>query len=519
MAETKALSSDGSGHKPLSNYTLASYAAPAMPLALAGLPIAVYLPVIYADSAGFGLSLVVVGVLITLSRFADVITDPLIGFLSDRLRTRWGRRKPFVLMGTPIYALGMWLLFIAPDGFEDVTFLSWTFSSGYPWMVFAMSVLYLGSTIKDLPYSAWGAELSRNYNERTLIMSWREGFNVAGALVSAFIPAVILIFGYTKPTDAVFILVTGMCIIMPVLVANALIVVPEYPVVEHRTTRVGLIQGLKVVVKNRPYVFLVIIFAFSSIGSAMTNSLSFFFVKHVLVAGDLYGLYLAPYFVCQLAAIPLWFKLSQKIGKHRATMCAIGWYALWSSFIPLIAISPPEWFTAFEIPRLLAFLPTDTHRWLIEYFDGVETGKFLFFIIVMCLKGSAIGALSALPSAMAADVVDVDTATTGEQRAGAYFSIWSMVRKGAYALGVSIGLSLAVYFGFDSLADPRNTTNTAFALFMVACIYSVIPAVFQFIGMPLLWIYPLTAEKLKEVQEEIERKARNAIDSPEEIHE
>jgi GPH family glycoside/pentoside/hexuronide:cation symporter len=518
MVETNDLSSDGSDHKPLTNYTLASYAAPAMPLALAGLPIAVYLPVIYADSDGFGLSLAVVGVLITLSRFTDVITDPLIGFLSDRLRTRWGRRKPFVLIGTPIYALGMWLLFVAPDEFHDVTFMSWTFSSGYPWMFCMMSLLYLGSTIKDLPYSAWGAELSRNYNERTLVMSWKEGFNVGGALVSAFIPAVILIFGYTRPADAVFILVTGMCILMPVLVANALIAVPEYPVVERTTTRVGLIEGLKVVMKNRPYIFLVIIFAFSSIGSAMTNSLSFFFVKHVLVAGDLYGLYLAPYFVCQLAAIPLWFKLSRKIGKHRATMCAIGWYAIWSCFIPIIAMAPPEWFTIFEIPRLLAFLPADTHGFLVGYFDGIETGKFLFFIVVMCLKGSAIGALSALPSAMAADVVDVDTATTGEQRAGAYFSIWSMVRKAAYALGVTIGLTLAVYFGFDSLADPRSGTNSSFTLFMMACIYSVFPALFQFVGMPLLWLYPLTADKLREVQEEIERKARNIISTPEQVH-
>lgn len=499
-----------SDRKPLSKFVLASYAAPATPLALAGLPIAVYLPVIYADSDGFGLSLAVVAVLITLSRFTDVITDPVIGFISDRLRTRWGRRKPLILLGTPIYAAGMWLLFITPDGFEDVTFLSWTFSGGYPWMFCMMSLLYLGSTIKDLPYSAWGAELSQNYHERTLIMSWRESFAVGGALISAFIPAVILLFGYTKPTDAVYVLVTGMCILMPVLVTNALINVPEIPVVQRTTKRIPLIAGLKVVIKNRPYIFLIIIFAFSSIGSAMTNSLSFFFVKHVLVAGDLYGLYLAPYFVCQLAAIPLWFKLSRKIGKHRATMCAIGWYALWSCFIPLIAIAPAEWFTAFRIPLLLDFLPHETHQSIVEYFDGIETGKFLFFIIIMCLKGSAIGALSALPSAMAADVIDLDTVTTGEQRAGAYFSIWSMVRKAAYALGVTIGLSLAVYFGFDSLADPRSTTNTAFALFMVACIYSVFPALFQFIGMPLLWIYPLTEEKVKEVQAEIERKKNSA---------
>ncbi len=489
--------------KPLTKWMLISYAAPATPLALAGLPIAVYLPAVYAD--GFGLSLFWVGLLITLSRITDVVTDPIIGFLSDKLRTRWGRRKPFVLLGTPIYAAGMYLLFVAPDGFSDVSVFGQTFSAGYPWMFCMMVLLYLGSTIKDLPFSAWGAELADNYNERTLVMSWREGFSVTGALLSAFTPALLLFWGISEPRDVVFYLVLGMCIVMPIVVANALISVPEWPVIEE-SKRVPLVEGLKVVLQNRPYVLLVIIFAFSSMGAAMTNSLSFFFVKHVLVAGELYGLYLAPYFLCQIAAIPLWFKLSRMIGKHRATMIAIGWYAFWASLLPLIAIAPAEWFTAFQIPRLLSFLPADTHLSLVEYFEGIETGKFLFFIIVMCLKGSAIGALSALPSAMCADVIDVDTAQTGLRRAGAYFSIWSMVRKGAYALGVTVGLSLVVWFGFDAQADPHNTTNTEFTLLMVACVYSVIPALFKFVGVPLLWSYPLTEDKVREIQDEIAAK-------------
>ena len=124
----------------------------------------------------------------------------------------------------------------------------------------------------------------------------------------------------------------------------------------------------------------------------------------------------------------------------------------------------------------------------------------------MCLKGSAIGALSALPFAMCADVIDVDTAETGKRRAGAYMAIWSMVRKGAYALGTAIGLGLVVYWGFDSLADPRATTNTEFSLMMLACTYSVIPALFKFVSMPLLWIYPLTEEKLHDVQAEINKR-------------
>lgn len=496
--------------KPLSKFVLASYAAPATPLALVGLPMAVYLPPLYSDSEGFGLALGLVGLIITLSRFTDVLTDPLIGFISDRWRTRWGRRKPFVLVGTPIYIVGIWLLFVPPVEFTDVSLFGWSFNYGYPWLFMAVALTYLGSTIKDLPYSAWGAELSRNYNERTLITSWREGFGVTGSLISAFTPAIILFLGYTRPADAVFFLTIAMAVLMVPLVGNALVTVPEWPLQETRRERLPLMESMKYVTKNGPYVRLIIIFMFSALGSAMTNSLSFYFVKHVLLAGDLYGLYLAPYFVSQIVAIPLWFKLSRRIGKHRATMAAIGWYAFWSCFIPLIAISPQSWFDAFEIPLLLGFLPSDMYQGVVSYFAGIPTGKFIFFIIVMCLKGSAIGALAALPRAMAADVVDLDTAQTGKQQAGAYFSLWSMVQKASYALGITIGTGLAVAFGFNSLADPLNTDNTWFSLFMLACLYSVIPAVFKFVAMPLLWHYPLTEERLQEIQREIQTKTARA---------
>ena len=326
---------------------------------------------------------------------------------------------------------------------------------------------------------------------------------MTGSLVGAFTPAIIFFFGYTKPTDAVFFLSLAIAFIMPVLIANCLISVPEFRQPERSSQRLPLIESFKYVWKNEPYRRLVIVFLFSTIGSAMTNTLSFFFVKHVLLAGDLYGFYLAPYFVSQLVAIPLWFKLSRKIGKHRATMVAIGWYALWSCFIPLIAIAPMVWFDAFQIQHILTFLPDEAYASAVAYFEGIPTGKFLFFIVIMCLKGSSIGALSALPYAMAADVVDVDTSMTGKRQGGAYFSIWSMTRKLAYALGLVIGTSLVVFWGFDSLADPLNTTNTTFALLMLAITYSVAPALFKFVAMPLLWNYPLTEEKVAEIQAKI----------------
>ena len=213
--------------KPLSNFKLASYGAPSMPLSMVTLPLAVYLTPVYADSDGFALSLGFVGLMLALSRVFDGLTDPLIGFYSDRIRTRWGRRKPFILIGTPIFVVGVWLLWIPPIEFTEVTFLGFTFNSGYPYLLAVLVLMYVGATIKDVPYSAWGAELAQGYNERTLVMSWKEAFTVTGSLIGAMTPAIIVFWGYTKPIDAVFFLTIGVAIAMPLLILNLLKVVPN----------------------------------------------------------------------------------------------------------------------------------------------------------------------------------------------------------------------------------------------------------------------------------------------------
>ena len=294
---------------------------------------------------------------------------------------------------------------------------------------------------------------------------------------------------------------------MPLFIINLMFTVKEPPIAETNAQKMTIRESFRYVWANEPYRRLVIIFLFATIGTGLTNSLSFFFVKHVLLAGDLYGFYLAPYFVSQIIAIPLWFRLSRRIGKHRATMCAIGWYAFWSCFIPIIAISPVVWFEPFEITRLLSFLPTDTYNSLVSYFEGVPTGKFLFFVAVMMLKGSSIGALSALPYAMAADVVDVDSARTGKNQGGAYFSIWTMTRKIAYAAGLAAAGLAVGWIAFDSRTDPINAPNTTNSLLWLAIFYSVIPALFKFVAIPLLWSYSLTEEKVRAIQKEISERA------------
>jgi Na+/melibiose symporter-like transporter len=122
----------------------------------------------------------------------------------------------------------------------------------------------------------------------------------------------------------------------------------------------------------------------------------------------------------------------------------------------------------------------------------------------MMLKGSAVGALVFLPASMAADVVDLDTLRTGEQRTGLYFSLWGMVNKAAVAVGVFIATNAVVWFGFDPTLDE----NTATAKLALACLYSIIPAALACVALPLLWNYPLSRERQERMRGHIERRDR-----------
>ncbi len=237
---------------------------------------------------------------------------------------------------------------------------------------------------------------------------------------------------------------------------------------------------------------LVSILCLSKLGCAMTGRLDFFFVQQLLLASDLFGLYIAAYYLSAVLGISIRVLLSRKKSKAKAVLVAVFWFTFFAMLVPVVAITPQSCYDAFEIPRVLAWLPAEAHQVVVDRFEGTDTGKFLFFIILMCGKGSAVGAFSAIPASMAADVIDVDTAQTGLKRAGAYFSIWSMTRKMAFALGVTIGTTIVTLSGFDSLADPLNTTNSWLSLMVLTVVYSLLTPLSKIRTVPLLLNYSLS---------------------------
>ena len=181
------------------------------------------------------------------------------------------------------------------------------------------------------------------------------------------------------------------------------------------------------------------------------------FSSNVVQAGELYPIYLLVYYLASVLRLPLWMLLSNRIGKHRAFIVAVIWYSFWASFISFV---PAGWFDV--------------------------------FLFIMVMKGSTFGALLALPASMAADAVDIDSARTGQQQAGLYFSVWGMLKKSGGAFSGALALAAIQLFGFDPQAEPAlgrtEAGNSASSLMWLGLLYAIIPAGVKIVSLPDQWI-------------------------------
>ena len=157
-----------------------AYALPAFGLALVGIPIYVYMPKFYAEVVGVPIA--AVGFLLLLIRVFDAFSDPLIGLLSDRTRTRFGRRRPWFALGSLPLALSIGLFFAPPELAP---------AAATTWFGVTVFALFLCWTAVTIPYEALGPELSFDYDERTGLLALRDGMMLFGIVAAVALPALI----------------------------------------------------------------------------------------------------------------------------------------------------------------------------------------------------------------------------------------------------------------------------------------------------------------------------------------
>lgn len=448
------------------------YSSVNFPLAVVGLPLVLFVPPLYGE---LGLSLASMGFILMLARLSDVFTDPLIGLLSDRTKISLGRRKPWILLGSPLLAISTYFLFVPPDQPDLLYFL------------LSVMGIYLAFTIIQIPFASWGAELSGDYNERSKITALREQFGYIGTIVAVSLPILLSYFDIINMRSILSFEAIIVISSIPIVIFGAFKFVPDDPAKSLRKKAMTLreyFRSLKFVLKNGPYIRILIGFTGSVLGISMDGALSFFFVKHVVNADSYYSVAILLSIVTSVVCIPIWKRIAAKVGKHKALVYSILWFSGWAFCMPLLYFIPEQ--------------------------------ALFFFLTLQVLKGMASGALVFLTTSMAADVIDIDTIRSGEERSGLYFSAWGIIQKGAAAIALFIALTAVDLFGFDPTADPSQrgkiNGNSDMSILGLAIMYSVVPSLFKISTLPFIWKYPLTEGRQIKIRGYLDRKERRLAD-------
>jgi len=435
----------GSGRR-LRLVDLLAFGGLGLPLAALNLPLYVYLPTFYVRE--LGLELAVVGSVLLLTRLIDVGTDPVVGLLGDRTQSRFGRRRPWVLVGVPLLLLASWRLFMPPADAGAFYLFWWT------------SLAYFAWTMVLLAYSAWGAELSADYDERSRIFGARDSFVILGVLIAAALPT--LIGSDPSSSRAMGSIFWMMAIALPVATVILFWRIPEQPYREARA--LPLVEGVRSVMANKPFRQLIGAYLLNGIANGLPATLFLLFVEHVIEAPEAGGPLLLLYFGSGLVAIPVWLQVSYRIGKHRAWSLSMLWVSAVFAFVPFLGAGDLWWFT-----------------------------------LICLLSGVSLGADLALPTAMQADVVDADSVETGNRRAGLYFALWSMATKLSFALAVGIAFNALAFMGFVAGAAD----NSAQALLALSALYALLPVVMKVASIGLVWNFEIDAARYGELRKKL----------------
>jgi len=428
------------------------YALPAVPLAALTLPLYIIVPTYYAET--LGIPLAAVGTALLVVRVLDASSDPAIGWLADRFRPSYGRRRVFFLASLPLAALGAVMLFWPPRDAGALHLVLWG------------TILSFGYTGAVLAYQAWGAELAGDYKERARIAGYREAFTLVGTLIAIALPFAIGLGGDGGP-DGLAILGIAVAAALAVFGIAATVGVAEPR--EFSVSRVPLAEGLRHMAGNAPFMRLILAYFINGLANGIPATLFLYFVSQVLQAPDMRGPLLFLYFLCGLAGVPLGVRIAARLGKHRAWCLAMLANCAIFALVPLLG-----------------------------------AGDVTAFAAICAATGICLGVDLALPGAIQADVIDVDTARSGEQRSGLYFAAWALATKLSLALGVGIVFPLLALAGFDASA---GATNGPEALAGLTVTYVWLPIALKLAAVALMWRFPLDEAAQGALRLEIEGRA------------
>jgi len=448
--------------------------------------------VIYVN--GLHYSAALVGLAVALPRILDAISDPIIGYLSDNTRSRWGRRRPWMLAGLILSAI-LTLMVWHPPGAGGLEGGEWNWPVFF-YLATMISLLYgVGYTSFNVPHIALGYEMTSDYNERTHLFKWRQStYSFAGLLSPWLLAMCMFLEGdqaqQLKGSQGV-VIVSGMVALVIVLSGLPSVIFCKENVAAHRKeTKVRFFDAVKFTLNNKPFWLIVIGNFISKFCMGLTGIFFMYvFLYHISQGDQKAGAaYLAVFFsainIACLLAMPLAAGLSDFLGKKRClllmlAMSTVAYASLWFTFTN----SAGAYLTA-ELP----FLGSVSMQWPS--------------LITAILIGAFSNTMPMVINSMLADVCDLDELRSGHRREAFYGAVFSTVDK--FALGVAMSLQgfILVASGFDSNLDIQTPATIAF--WMLALVLTQSSGFL--IAIAAIGFYPLSHRRCLEIRESIDAK-------------
>jgi GPH family glycoside/pentoside/hexuronide:cation symporter len=423
--------------------------------------VAAYFAIFLTDVVGVSAKIAAAAIFV--GRTWDYVNDPLFGYISDHTRTRWGRRRPFLLFGPIPYAIVFTLMWWKPPLQDDIT-LALYYAFIY--------VLYdAAATLIYMPYFALTPELTSDYDERTSITSVRAFFSILGSLVAFTIP--LMIIGGFSPDHAPDVLLMGFlfAIISAIPMFLVFLGTRERPEFMHQK-QPGLKESLLASIKNRPFIFSAIIYLFTWVTVDILQTILLYFIKYVVDRESISELIMGTIFVVGICALPLWTWVSRRLNKRLAYIAGMA-------------------FLAAVLLVLINLTPATPLSWLL-------------FLCV--LAGIGVSAAHVIPWSIIPDAIEYGELKTGKRYEGMFYSLISLSQKVASSYSIPLALLVLDATGYI----PNSATQPPSAVLGIRIVTGPIPAVMICIGIVFAILYPLGRERYTQIALELEERRTGA---------
>lgn len=389
-----------------------------------------------------GASPAAVGTVFLAAKLWDAVTDPAVGNLSDRTRSKWGRRRPWLYSSAPLLAGFSLMLWVPPASLEGGALIAW--------ITVAVFGFYTAYTIFEVPHMSLGAELSFDGAERNRIFATRQMLKTAALFITGVLGSMIVEEGGRDATRVMAFVVAALTLV--IITSGVRLLPPERMEFQGRGGENPL-KAVRDVISNRHARLLLVVMFIDAIGTGGIGVLTPFVLDYVVGRPDLLGYMLGINMGATFLGIPIWLRLGRRYEKRRLLLLAMFGSGIGYGSITLV--SEGAWW-------------------------------------VIAVSGLIAGLSSSCPNVLGytlkSEIVDVDEYTTGERKEGAYFAGWSFVNK--LAAGIMIGLVgwALEWSGFDGQADAQ----TEFVKTTMVVLMGGFPLVCYAIGAALFSRFSLT---------------------------